>query len=141
MNHQNWKSLERVLDRLERQSRRSGRRITPAALVVVAGLFLGYLLLAALVPQVWPALLATEPGEALRGWPLLVWQTSEFCLAHRSGILAVLVAVSLVVVVLTYRVGFLRPLVWLSALGVVVVDAGILATTLLACLQGAGVGF
>jgi hypothetical protein len=140
MNHQNWKSLEQLLDQLDRRSQRSSRRITPAALVLVAGLFLGYLLLATLVPQVWPALLATEPGEALRGWPLLVWRTSEFCLAHRSGILAGLVAVSLVVIVLTYRVGFLRPLVWLLALGVVVVDAGILATTLLACLQGAGVG-
>jgi hypothetical protein len=138
MNHQNWTSLERVLDQLDRKSQRSGRRITPAALVLVAGLWLGYFLLSALIPPVWPALIGSDPGAILRGWPFFVWAGGEFCLEHPSQVRIGLVIVSVVVVVATYRIGLLRPLVWLSAVGVILIDAGILATTLLACLQASG---
>ena len=139
MNDRTLKALERELDRLERRNRRSGRRITASSLALVAGLFLGDFLLASLIPHVWPTLLGSDPGLSLRGWPLVVWRVSQLCLAHQPGIVAGLVAFSLVALGLTYRVRLVRPLVWLAALGVVFLDAGILASTMLACLQAAGV--
>lgn len=138
-NDRTLKALERELDRLERRNHRSGRRITPASLALVAGLFLGDFLLARLIPWVWPALLGNDPGMLLRGWPLIVWRVSQLCLAHQPGIVASLLVFSLVALWLTYRVRLLRPLVWLAALGVVFLDAGILASTMLACLQAAGI--
>jgi hypothetical protein len=141
MNPQTQKSLERVLDQLDRRARRPDRRLTPAALALAAGLFLGYLLLARLIPQAWPALLANDPATSLRGWPLVVWRLSQACLAHQRPILAGLVASCLVMLVLSYRSRTVRFLVWVAAVGVVVVDAGILVCTLLACLQAAGGDF
>lgn len=140
MNRETWKSLDRVVDQLERRGRRARRRFSPSALVLLAGLLLGYLLLGKLVPQVWPALLADDPARLLRGWPLLVWQASVLCQAHESALLAGVLAGPLVLLLATSRIGMLRPVAWLSAVAVVCVDAGIVASTLLACLQAAGVG-
>jgi hypothetical protein len=140
MNPRTLRSLEQMLDRLERGHRRSGRRLSAATLALVAGLFLGDLLLAVLVPRVWPVLLGTDPGVALRGWPLFVWRLSELSVRHQQGILVALLTFSLVTVMLSYRLRFVRLLVWVAALGVVFADAGILLATILACLQAAGGG-
>ncbi|MFO0909429.1 MAG: hypothetical protein U0794_13935 [Isosphaeraceae bacterium] len=137
MNPRTRSSLERMVDQLERSQRRSSRRITPASLALVAGLFLGFFLLTRVIPSIWPALLGGDPGQMLRGWSLLVWKTAMVAARYDTVILAGLAVASLIVLTLTYRVGLLRPVVWLAALGVVVIDAGLLASTILACIEAA----
>jgi hypothetical protein len=137
MNHASWKALDRVLAQIDRRNRRP-RRVSTAAVVLAVGLGLSYLLLVQLVPQVWPALLDSEPGEALRGWPLLVWKLAEFCQARQPLVLAGFVSASALLLVLTYRFRLLRPVAWVAAVVVVFADAGIVVSTILACLQAAG---
>ena len=138
MNHQGHTSLGRVIARLERRRRRARRRPTTAPLVLAAGLVLSDLLLVRLVPGVWPALLATDPGESLRGWPLAVWQTSGLAGRFQPLILAALAVLTIVTFVLASRSRALRYLTWAAAAAVVVADAGIVWATLQACLMTSG---
>jgi hypothetical protein len=140
MNHDAWKSLDRALAQLERRDRRSRRRVSTAPFVLAVGLGLGYLLLVRLVPEVWPALLASEPGASLHGWPLLVWRAAEFCHGRQPAVLTGVVAVSVLGLVLSLWLRPLRPVTWLAAVLVVFADAGIIVVTVLACLQAAQVG-
>jgi hypothetical protein len=140
MNPETWKSFDRALARMERRERRSRRRLSTAPLILAAGLGLGDLLLVWLVLRVWPALLAADPGEVLRGWPRLVWVLAGVCQARQGPILYGIVAVALVGLILCYTIRPMRILAWAAALAVVLADAGIVATTILACLQTAPIG-
>jgi hypothetical protein len=137
MNPETLKSLDRALDRLERRQRRSGRRLTTAPFMLAAGLGLGLVLLTTLVPQVWPSLLGSDPAEVLRGWPLRVWRLAEFCQDRQPAIVAAIATLSILTLLLSYSLRLLRPVVWAAALLVVFADAGIVVSTILACLQAA----
>ena len=139
MNHHALKSLDRALAEMEERRKRSNRRLTTSPFLLSAGLFLNVLLLVRLVPLVWPALLGGDPEGSLRGWPLQVWRASGFCVGHMPGVVLGVVAASFLSLFLNYRFRVLRPLTWLSAVLVVLVDAGIVWATIQACLQESGV--
>ncbi len=144
MTHDALKSIDRIMDRMERRSRRPRGRVTTAPLVLAVGLALGDLLLTRLVPVLWESLLpyGLEQAAGLRGWPGLVWRAAVFCHTHPRPVWAAIGA-SLVVGLLVGGVARpLRVLVWLAAVGVIVVDAGILVialrTSLMLTVDAAG---
>jgi hypothetical protein len=126
------RSLERALDRIDRASRRSGRRFPVSALTLGIGLGLGFLLLTRFVPMLWGSLLphGLDQAAALRGWPGVVWRAAVLAHVNQRAALAAIAGVSALGLVVGYHVRPVRWALWLAAVAVMVLDAAILALTL-----------
>lgn len=131
------KSLDRILDRMERRGRRPRARVTTAPVVLAAGLVLAYLLLTRLVPVLWESLLphGLEQAAGLRGWPGLVWRAAVFCHWHPRAVWTAIGATLVTGLLVGGLARPLRVLVWLAAVGVIVADAGILVIALQTSLK------
>lgn len=132
MNPATRKTLERMLDRMERQGTRSRRRFTASPIVLILGLLLANALLTRLVPMIWAT---TLPGGldqvfTFRGWPLLLWRFVLLARMRQTLLFGSIAVVGLVALVGSYRSRGIRLLVWLGALAVIALNAGILALAL-----------
>ncbi|GAC1468532.1 MAG: hypothetical protein NVSMB9_11290 [Isosphaeraceae bacterium] len=138
MNWRSDRSLARWLKELDRRHSRPMRwRFPTSAFVLALGLVLADLLLTRLVPRVWHSLLpgGLEQAMTLQGWPGLVWRSAVFC-HDQQGFVQVSIGLSLVLAILLSLAGRLpRLLVWLSAVGIILVDAGILVVTIQSSLR------
>jgi hypothetical protein len=137
--------LQHALDRMDaaiaRPARKRARGFSTAPFVVAIGLILGYQLLTKLVPRVWANILpgGFDQGRFLQGGPNLVWRLAWFC--HLNFPVAVtVVGVVTIVSVLVARTAWTRPIAWLMAVGVILLNAAILIITLKAGMDANGVG-
>ncbi len=132
MNQDTRRSLDRVLDRLEKQSRGSRRRFSTAPIMLGLGLILGNMNLTALVPMLWDEFLpgGLDHAETFRGWPALVWKASILCQSVQGMVWLVIGSVVATGLVGCWLSRSLHYLVWLSAVIVIAANAGILAITL-----------
>jgi hypothetical protein len=130
-------SLNRLLSQLDRRSRRSQRRFTTAPIVLALGLILADCLLLGLVLPVWPSVMSSASTDGLGGIHRLVWHLAEYCQDDQKKVQVGILVVSVLTLVMSYRMKSIRLLAWLAAVGVVAVDAVILLTTFLACIQSA----
>jgi hypothetical protein len=137
MNHKDLASLNRVLSQLDRRSKRSQRRFTTAPLVLALGLVLADCLLLGLVLPVWPSVMSSATTDGLGGIHRVVWHLAEYCQDYQKKVQVGILVVSVLTLVLSYRMKSIRLLAWLAAVGVVASDAVILLTTFLACIQAA----
>jgi hypothetical protein len=137
MNPATLKKLDLILDRLERRAKRPRRRFPMAAIVLGLGLALGDILLTRFVPTLWAEFLpwGLQQAATLRGWPGLIWQSALLCHHHQTSVQAAIAVVSLTCLVLGSRIGPMRFLVWLAALGVILLDGAILFGTIHTCLR------
>lgn len=138
MNPDTLRSLDRALDRLERQAGRPRRRFSTSPFVLGIGLAVGDVLLTRLVPMVWASLLpgGLEQAATLRGWPALVWRAAVYCHVHQGPVQAAIGVAVVVSLLLSFMGGRpLRIVVWLCAVGVILADAGILVVTIQSSLS------
>ena len=100
--------------------------------MLAIGLILGDLMLTRLVPAVWESVLphGLEQARTFRGWPGLVWHSAVYCHAYPQRVWVVIGAAVVASLIVSFGVRPLRFLVWLSAVGVIVINAGILYITL-----------
>jgi len=140
------KALDRVLRKMARPPRRRLGWFSIAPIYLALGMVLAYQLLVRFVPMVWSALLpgGIELAPRLRGWPAVVWRFSVVCRFHFRGVAQILGAAALAGFLVS---SFLRPfrfLVWIAAIAVMLIDAGILIVTIITALyttmQAAGIG-
>ncbi len=136
---------QQALDRMEQALDRSGRKrrrgFSTAPFVFAAGLVLGYQLLVRLVPQLWANILpgGFEQGALLNGWPHLVWRLAWFC--HlRFPVIFVGCLASVATAIAFGRTPWGRPVVWLMAVGTIVLNAAILVIALKTGMDAQGVG-
>jgi hypothetical protein len=137
MNEQTRKVLDRLQRDSERSSRRRPRRFTTAPLVLALGLILADVLLTRIVPMIWETLLpgGLEQADHLVGWAGLVWRAAVYCHFHQRPV-QVAIGVATVGGLLACRGGrLLRIAVWLSAVGVIALNAAILIVTIRTSLQ------
>jgi hypothetical protein len=132
MNRATQAKIERILTQMERRASRPLWRFPTAALVLAAGLLLGQQLLVRFVPMVWEALLpgGLDAASTLSGWPGLIWRAAVFSHVHQTGIFAAIAGIGIVSVMLGGRSFLFRVLLRLAALGVIVLDAGIVMVAL-----------
>ena len=121
------KALDRMEAALDRPARKSRRGFSTAPIVVAGGLTLAYQLLTRLVPALWANILpgGFEEGARSRGLPFLVWQMAWYC--HLR--FPVVLVVSGLIVVFSFGFGrnpMTRPLAWLMAVAVILLNAAIL---------------
>lgn len=137
MNPETLRKLDRVLNRLDRDARRPRSRSPLAAIYLTLALILGYQLLVRFVPMVWSALLpeGLAQAENLRGWPGLIARLGWFCRDHFPQVVVTLGGISLAGFVLSRGPWPARLLVWLAALGFVLLDAGIVFVTVMTCVN------
>jgi hypothetical protein len=130
---------------MARPPRRRPARFSIAPIYLVLGLILGYQLLVRFVPMVWASMLpgGLDQASQFRGWPAVVWHFSRYCRLRFPAVVLILGGAA----GLGFLLSALRPLrifVWLAAIAVVAVDAGILIVTLrtamTATMQDAGIG-
>lgn len=148
MNDKTLKALDRALDKLERASKRQQRkgRFSTAPFMLALGLVLGYQLLVRLVPKVWGSSLPGGLAQArqLRGWPGLVAALAVVCDRNFSSVLGIGAATVVAAFLWVRWAGPLRFLVWLAAVAVILVDAGIvyvtLRTSMAVTFEGTGLG-
>jgi hypothetical protein len=140
------KALERALDRLSRPPRRRVRWFSKAAVYLGLGLALGYVLLVQMVPMMWGTLLprGIDQANTLVGLPALVWRLSVVFRLRSGSALVILGGLTAAGFVASALLRPLRFVVWLAAVAVVALDAGILIVTIKtafeATIQSAGVG-
>jgi hypothetical protein len=137
MNQETLRKLDRVLNRLDRGARRPRSRSPLAAIYLTLALILGYQLLVRFVPMVWSALLpeGLAQAEEFRGWPGLIYRLGWICRGHFGPVLVTLAGVSLAGFVLSRGPWLARVLVWLAAVGLVLVDAGIVFVAVMTCVN------
>ncbi len=130
-------STERALDRALRKLNKSSNRRPPgrvgtAPFALGIGLFLGYFLLAWLVPRLWNTVLPGGIAQAsrFRGLPGLVFQGALY--ANHYAYLIPLAALAATAVALAIcRLGFpFRLAVWILGVMAVLLDAAILVIAL-----------
>lgn len=144
MNDRTLKKLDRLLDRLERNSRRPPRRFSPASVYLAVGLVVAYQLLVRFVPMTWSAVLpgGLAQADTLSGWPGLLWRLGLICRLHFEQVLIAFAAIAIFGLALGRGPRLIRLLVWLAAVAVVALDAGIVIVTMKtsmdATLQGSG---
>ncbi len=147
MNPATLKSFERMLDRMERQGKRSHRRFTASPFVLILGLLLANTLLTRLVPMIWET---TLPGGldqvgSFRGWPALLWHFVLLARMHQMLFLGTIAVVGLIALAGSYRSRWVRLCVWLGSLTVIALNAGIIAlalrTSMMAAESAFGQGF
>jgi hypothetical protein len=147
MNDKTLRALDRALDRLERASQRERRRagFSTAPIVLGLGLILGYQLLVRFVPRVWAALLpgGLEQAGHLGGWPGLVLRLAVVCHQHFFGVCVFMGSVVAAGLMLGRGNRLLRAFVWVAAVAVILLDAGIIYVVLRASMQATleGAGF
>jgi hypothetical protein len=137
MNPKTQRAFERLARQMSRQSARPRGRISTAPLMLALGLVLGYQLLVRLVPRVWGTLLpgGWEQASMLRGWPGLVWRLAIACHLNFSLALAIGAVIVGAAIIVSGWIRPLRFLVWLAAVGVILLDAGIVYVTLRTALE------
>jgi hypothetical protein len=140
MNDKTLKALDRALDRLERSAARSERRrsrFSTGPILLALALVVGYQILVRLVPAVWAEFLpgGLEQARMLRGWPGLVASLALLCRRNFSGLVIVLGGVVGSAWLLGRWSRILRFLVWLAALAVILLDAGLIYVTLRTSLE------
>jgi hypothetical protein len=99
---------------------------------VAIGFVLGYQLLARLVPKVWATTFpgGLEQAGRLVGWPSLVWRLSTACRFHFLDVVIVMGVVTILAFAISTWLRPLRFLVWVAAVGLILIDAGILVVTI-----------
>lgn len=137
MNPYTWKSLEKIQQRIERRERRVRRPFSTAPVVLAIGLVLADVMLGYLVPTIWESLLpqGLDQAAGLRGWPGLVWRGVLYCHQHQRTVQIAIGAAVVFGFIACSRGRMLRFAVWLSAVGVIVLNAGILIITLQTSLR------
>jgi hypothetical protein len=146
MNPRELKALERALDRLTRPPKRRAGWFSKAAVYLGLGLGLAYVLLVQMVPMMWSTLLPAgiEQADTLVGLPAIVWHLSVLFRLRTQSALVILGGLTAAGFVVSALLRPLRFVVWLAAVAVVVIDAGILIVTiktaLEATIQSAGIG-
>jgi len=132
-----FRKLDRLLTRLERSGRRPRSRFPLAAIYLTLALILGYQLLVRFVPMVWASLLpgGLAQAESFRGWPGLIYRLGWICHHHFQQVLLVLGGISLAGFVLSRGPWPARAMVWLTAVGLVLVDAGIVFVAIMTCVN------
>ena len=135
------KALDRMEAALDRPARRRRRGFSTAPFVVAGGLTLGYQLLVRLVPMLWANILpgGFEEGARFQGLPHLVWWMAWFC--HLR--FAVVLLASCLIVGTSFALGrgpLTRPMAWLMAVGVIVLNAAILLIALRTGMIANGLG-
>jgi hypothetical protein len=146
MSKSEMKALERALDRLAKPPKRRAGWFSIAPIYLGLGLVLGYILLVRLVPMIWSALLpgGIEQAQHLTGLPAVVWRLSVLFRVRSEGVVLILGGLVGAGFLVSTLLRPLRFLVWLAAVALVLVDAGILIVTiktaLEATMQGAGIG-
>jgi type IV secretory pathway VirB2 component (pilin) len=130
------KALARVLDRLDRDSRRTRRGFSRAPIYLTLGLVVGYQLLVRFVPMVWSSTLPHGLAQAghLAGWPGLLWRLAMICHGRFTQVVVVLGAIAFTGFLLARGPWPMRLLVWLAAFGIVLIDALIVFLALSASL-------
>ena len=141
MNESTRAALDRIVRSMNRRKPKRPRGFSAAPLVVAAGIVLGYQLLVRLVPQVWANILpgGFEQGAFLGGWPGIVWKAAWYCRLH----FATVAVGGFVIVAAMFLVGrrpITRPIAWLAAVVVILLNAGILYVTMKTGMDAAGVG-
>jgi hypothetical protein len=137
MNQETLRKLDRVLNRLDRDTRRPRSKSPLAAIYLTLALIVGYQLLVRFVPMVWSALLpeGLAQAEDLRGWPGLIYRLGWICQDRFGPVLVTLGAVSIAGFVLSRGPWPARVIVWLAAAGLVLVDAGIVFVAVMTCVN------
>jgi hypothetical protein len=146
MNKKEMRALERAMSRLARPPKRRASWFSLAPIYLALGLIVGFALLVIFVPMLWSALLpgGLEQTERLFGLPALVWRLSLLLRLRSQTAVMILAGLAVSGFVVSTILRPLRFLVWLAAIGVVVLDAGILIVTIKTALEatmhGAGMG-
>lgn len=136
MNQRSLRSLQGILKQMERESRRPGGRgqgrFSTSPLVLTAGLVLANVLLTWLVPAIWDSLLphGLEDVGGFEGWPGLLWRGVLISRGRQGAVRGTIAVVCVLSFILGYRSRAIRILVWILALGVILLNAGILYVTL-----------
>jgi hypothetical protein len=136
MNDATRESIDRALDRLERQSRGRRWRFTTAPIVLGLGLALGNLILSWFVPTLWESMLpgGFDDVSSFRGLPRLVWKLSAFCQTFSGTAWDFILVVVVLSVIGCWLMKRFRYLVWVLAAVVVAANAGILLVAIKVCL-------
>ncbi|WP_406695387.1 hypothetical protein V5E97_30620 [Singulisphaera sp. Ch08] len=131
------RKLDRLLNQLDRKVRRPRSRFPMAAIYLTLALILGYQLLVRFVPMVWSTLLpeGLAQAENLSGWPGLIYRLGWICHTHYELVLVALGCISIAGFVLSWGPWPARVLVWLAAVGFVLVDAGIVFVAIMTCVN------
>ena len=131
------RKLDRLLNQLERKARRPRSRFPMAAIYLTLALILGYQLLVRFVPMVWSTLLpeGLEQAADLPGWPGLIYRLGWICHTRFVPVLVALGGISIAGFVLGCGPWPARVVVWLAAVGFVLVDAGIVFVAIMTCVN------
>ena len=94
-------------------------------------------LLTWLVPAIWESLLphGLEDVGRFDGWPGLLWRGVLISRSRQGIVQGTIVVVCVLSFLLGYRSRIIRMLLWVSALAVILLNAGILYVTLHASLR------
>lgn len=133
MNHEKTlRALDRIIARMDRQTRRRSRPSLIAPVALAIGLVLADVLLTKIVPMAWETLLphGLEQASHFRGWPGLVWRLAVYGNTHQGTVQAGILVVSVVGLFIGWCVRPLKLVVWLAAVGVIAMNAGILIVML-----------
>lgn len=132
MNPSDARAIDRLVRQLERRSKRRAGGFSLAPVYLALGLLLGDRLLIWLVPMVWNATLPGGFDQALKlqGLGGLLAQVAWALRARSRFIELVLGGIAIAGFLVSHFVRPLRILVWLAAVAMVLVDAGIVFVTL-----------
>lgn len=132
MNPETLRKLERQLRKLDRRRPRAIGRGFTAALVFAAGLMLAHFLLSRLVFTIWETLLpgGLDQADSFVGWPGLVWHAAVFCRVNYLGTAIAMGVAALVAFIATSWGRLFRVALWLAAVSVLILNAGILVIVL-----------
>lgn len=122
---------------MSRPPRARKSRFSMAPIMLGLGLALAYALVSRLVPMVWSSMLPGGLNQAstFRGWAGLVFAVALE--AHRNfvGTVGFLCAIGAAGFLIATFARPLRPIVWLMAVAVIMIDAGIVYVTLRAAVE------
>lgn len=137
MNPSTAKAVDRLMRQMSKPPRVRKGRFSMAPVILSLGLFLGYQLLTRLVPHVWGSMLpgGLEQARHFRGWAGLVWMSAVHCHRDFTQTVMILVAIGGVGWFLTMFARPFRPIVWLMAIAVIGINAGIVYVTLRAAIE------
>ena len=125
----------RATSRKPARPRRS--RFSIAPVILASGLVVGHQLLTRLVPMVWGSMLpgGLMQARTFRGWAGLVWNVAVWMHGDFAGTAVVLGSIAGVGFLVAMFARPLRPLVWLAAVAVIGLDAGIVYVALRAAIE------
>lgn len=142
MNPSTSRAMDRVLRSMERARQPRRRRFPRSALMMGLGLVLAEQILVRLVPRIWDATLPGGVDQAahFNGLPGLIYRAALAC--HRNpGPPLWIIGGLTIIAILVSRLGWpFRVLVWLAAVGTILLNAAILAITLQAAMAASRLG-